>query len=196
MRFDWDREKETANVAKHGVDFSEAQSAFADPLLVLAADKGHSKSEPRLFCIGRSAHGGIDSRCANRSSASLADLTVYPSASQHDVFTLWCVSLIEGTPFASSAQAIGGKAKKSMKKKTVRYTDDKGEIVGDLRPLRKGELPSLDQLVGKLHQKQKVTLALDGEAIQFFKREASKRHTSYQRMIRNLVLAYARQHAG
>ena len=59
MRFEWARGKETANAAKHGVDFSEAQSAFADPLLVLAADKGHSKSEPRLFCIGRSAHGGI-----------------------------------------------------------------------------------------------------------------------------------------
>jgi hypothetical protein len=134
---------------------------------VLAADKGHSKSEPRLFALAEA-----------RTAA----------------FSL-CVSLIEGTPFASSAQAIGGKAKKSMKKKTVRYTDDKGEIVGDLRPLRKGELPSLDQLVGKLHQRQKVTLALDGEAISFFKREASKRHTSYQRMIRNLVLAYARQHA-
>ena len=43
MRFDWDRDKEAVNVAKHGVDFSEAQSAFADPLLVLAADKGHSQ---------------------------------------------------------------------------------------------------------------------------------------------------------
>ena len=59
VRFEWDREKETANVAKHGVDFSEAQSAFADPLLVVAADRGHSKSEPRLFCIGRSGGGGI-----------------------------------------------------------------------------------------------------------------------------------------
>ena len=59
MRFDWDRDKEAVNVVKHGVDFSEAQSAFADPLLVLAADKGHSKSEPRLFCIGRSGRGGI-----------------------------------------------------------------------------------------------------------------------------------------
>ncbi|SRR6266446_2262551 len=98
------------------------------------------------------------------------------------------------------AQAIGVKASpartKSMKKKTVRYTNDKGEIIGELRAIPKGELPSLDQLVGKQHQKQKVTLALDGEAISFFKREASKRHTSYQRMIRNLVLAYARQHAG
>jgi len=196
VRFDWDRDKEAVNVAKHGVDFSEAQSAFADPMLVLAADKGHSLKEPRLFCIGRSGRGGIDSRCANRSSASIADLTVYPSASQHDVFTPCRVSLVEARPFALSAQAIGEKTKKYMKKKTVRYTDDKGEIIGELRAIPKGELPSLDQLVGKLHQKQKVTLALDGEAISFFKREASKRHTSYQRMIRNLVLAYARQHTG
>jgi uncharacterized DUF497 family protein/predicted DNA binding CopG/RHH family protein len=168
VRFDWDRDKEAVNVAKHGVDFSEAQSAFADPLLVLAADKGHSRGSRACFALA-------EARAA--------------------AFSL-CVSLIEGTPFASSAQAIGGKAKKSMKKKTVRYTDDKGEIIGELRAIPKGELPSLDQLVGKLHQKQKVTLALDGEAIQFFKREASKRHTSYQRMIRNLVLAYARQHTG
>ena len=198
MRFDWNRDKEAVNVAKHGVDFSEARSAFADPLLVLAADKGHSQKEPRLFCIGRSGRGGIDSRCANRSSASLADLTVCPSASQHDVFTPCFASPIGARPFALSAQAIGVKASpartKSMKKKTVRYTGGKGEIIGELRAIPKGELPSLDQLVGKLHQKQKVTLALDGEAISFFKREASKRHTSYQRMIRNLVLAYARQH--
>ncbi len=59
MRFDWDRDKEAVNVAKHGVHFSEVQSAFADPLLVLAADKGHSQKEPRLFCIGRSGRGGI-----------------------------------------------------------------------------------------------------------------------------------------
>jgi hypothetical protein len=106
VRFDWDRDKEAVNVAKHGVDFSEARSAFADPLLVLAADKGHSQKEPRLFCIGRSGRGGIDSRCANRYSASLADLTVYPSASQRDVFTPCCVSLIEGTPFALSRRLL------------------------------------------------------------------------------------------
>jgi len=59
VRFDWDRDKEAVNVAKHAVDFSEAQSAFADPLLVLAADRGHSQKEPRLFCMGRSGRGGI-----------------------------------------------------------------------------------------------------------------------------------------
>ena len=117
MRFDWDRDKETANVAKHGVDFSEAQSAFADPLLVLAADKGHSKSEPRLFCIGRSGRGGIDSRCANRSSASVADLTVYPSASQHDVFTLWSASPIGATTIRIIGAGYWRKGKKIYEEK-------------------------------------------------------------------------------
>lgn len=46
-------------MAKHGVDFAEAQSAFYDPHAVMAADKGHSETEPRLFCIGRSERGGI-----------------------------------------------------------------------------------------------------------------------------------------
>lgn len=59
MKFEWDERKETANIAKHGVSFADAQSIFADPKLVIAADEAHSKSEPRLFCVGRSAAGGI-----------------------------------------------------------------------------------------------------------------------------------------
>jgi gamma-glutamylcyclotransferase (GGCT)/AIG2-like uncharacterized protein YtfP len=82
-----------------------------------------------------------------------------------------------------------------MKNKTIKYTDDKGEIIGDLRPIKKGELPSLDELIDKVREQTKVTLVLDNEAVAFFKREAGKRHTSYQRMIRNLVLSYARNHA-
>ena|SRR5438045_2141639 len=106
-------------------------------------------------------------------------------------------AILKQVRFASelSAHGIGGKAEEFMRKKTVKYSDDKGEIEGDLRPLKKGELPSLDQLAGKLHRQTKVTLALDDEAIAFFKREASKRKTSYQRMIRNLVRSYVRTHA-
>ena len=79
-------------------------------------------------------------------------------------------------------------------KKKIKYGDDKGEIVGDLRPIKAGAFPSLDALAATL-PKQKVTLELDNEAISFFKREASKRGTSYQRMIRTLILSYARMHA-
>ena len=59
MRFEWDQKKEAANIAKHGVDFAEARSVFYDPRFVMAADQGHSRTEPRLFCIGRSESGGV-----------------------------------------------------------------------------------------------------------------------------------------
>src|SRR5262245_42281001 len=107
------------------------------------------------------------------------------------------VSPIAAKPFESSAPAIGGKAGDSMKKKTrskIKYTDDKGEIQGELRIVRRGELPELDALLDKLPEKTKVTLELDNSALEFFKREARKRNTSYQRMIRNLVRSYAQSH--
>jgi hypothetical protein len=85
-------------------------------------------------------------------------------------------------------------ANEFMKRKTVKYTDDRGEMAGDLRRI-KDDLPSPDQLAGEISQQTKVTLALDNDALAFFKREANRRNTSYQRMIRNLVRSYARAHA-
>ena len=55
--FEWDLRKEQLNLTKHGVGFAEAQAAFLDPLRVIAVDEGHSRKEPRLFCIGRSYRG-------------------------------------------------------------------------------------------------------------------------------------------
>jgi predicted DNA binding CopG/RHH family protein len=49
--------------------------------------------------------------------------------------------------------------------------------------------------VGKLRRQTKVTRALDDDAVEFFKQEARRRNTSYQRMIRNLVRSYAHAHA-
>jgi hypothetical protein len=80
-----------------------------------------------------------------------------------------------------------------MKKRTVKYSDDKGEIIGDLRRIR-DELPSIEQLTGGPVRQTKVTIALDDDALSFFKREARRRNTSYQRMIRNLVRAYSQAH--
>ena len=42
-----------ANQAKHGVPFSQAQFAFADPLRVIARDLDHSATEDRFYCFGR-----------------------------------------------------------------------------------------------------------------------------------------------
>ncbi|SRR5713101_3814528 len=41
----------------------------------------------------------------------------------------------------------------------------------------------------------RVTLSLSKRSVEFFKREATKHHTQYQRMIRRLLDAYAKHHA-
>jgi uncharacterized DUF497 family protein len=66
VEFEWDPEKETLNLAKHGVSFLEAQSASPDPLRVIAADEAHSKKEPPLLRIGRSKRGIVTVRFIRR----------------------------------------------------------------------------------------------------------------------------------
>jgi len=71
-------------------------------------------------------------------------------------------------------------------KRKIAYTNEplgRLEIVRDF-------LPSPDQLVLN-DDGVKVTLALSRRSVAFFKAEAARRHTSYQRMIRRLVDAYA-----
>ena len=57
-RFEWDVNKDAENQEKHGLSFSLAQRAFADPRRVIAEDLGHSASEKRYFCFGN-VEGGI-----------------------------------------------------------------------------------------------------------------------------------------
>ena len=58
-RFEWDRVKDAANRAKHGVSFKVAQYAFVDPQRVIAEDASHSRSEKRYYCFGRVGEGVI-----------------------------------------------------------------------------------------------------------------------------------------
>ena len=48
-RFDWDPDKDAENQRKHGVSFSRAQYAFADPQRVIAKDEAHSPRRPPKF---------------------------------------------------------------------------------------------------------------------------------------------------
>jgi len=66
VRFEWDTEKEKANVTKHGVDFTEATAAFYDPKHLITADEEHSAKEARLFCIGRTERGILTVRFTYR----------------------------------------------------------------------------------------------------------------------------------
>ncbi len=58
IKFEWDSEKDAENQKKHGVPFSLAQYAFADPYRVIAEDLAHSKTEKRYFCFA-AVEGGV-----------------------------------------------------------------------------------------------------------------------------------------
>ena len=51
--FIWDLSRESANIHKHGMDFTTAAKAFKDPKRKIYIDSKHSLKEERLFCIGK-----------------------------------------------------------------------------------------------------------------------------------------------
>lgn len=57
MKFEWNEQKEAANLFRHGVDFKEAKKAFSDVRRLLAVDAAHRQNEPRYFCIGKTPRG-------------------------------------------------------------------------------------------------------------------------------------------
>lgn len=67
-RFEWDTNKDAENREKHGVSFSMAQHAFADPCRVIAEDLTHSEREKRYFCFGTVGGGILTVRFTYRGS--------------------------------------------------------------------------------------------------------------------------------
>jgi uncharacterized DUF497 family protein len=59
MDFEWDDAKAAANEQKHGVPFTEAMTAFADPLALTGYDPDHSDDEDRYLTMGLSADGRL-----------------------------------------------------------------------------------------------------------------------------------------
>lgn len=84
----------------------------------------------------------------------------------------------------SLAPDIGGKEKEYMKGK-IKYTDEpmgKVKVIADF-------LPSPEELALK-DETVKVTIALSKTSVDFFKKEAKKNNTQYQKMIRRLLDEY------
>lgn len=85
-------------------------------------------------------------------------------------------------------QGIGGKEKRSMR----RATDYTAEPLGEIRVIE-DFLPPPSELVFR-EDTVKVTLGLSRRSVDFFKKQAKKHDTQYQRMIRRLLDLYvARQ---
>jgi predicted DNA binding CopG/RHH family protein len=80
---------------------------------------------------------------------------------------------------------IGGKGRYIMKRK-ITYEDEplgKVKVISDF-------LPSPEELALK-DETIKVTIALSRASVEFFKKEAKKYNTQYQKMIRRLLDEYA-----
>lgn len=74
-------------------------------------------------------------------------------------------------------------------KAKIKYTD---EPLGDLRVVD-DFLPPPEDLVFK-EENVKVTITLSKSSVDFFKKEAGKHNTQYQKMIRRLLDLYARRY--
>ena len=72
----------------------------------------------------------------------------------------------------------------------IRYTN---EPLGKLRVVP-DFLPKPEELILR-DEGVKITIALSKRSVEFFKREAEKHGTQYQRMIRRLLDAYALHHS-
>lgn len=55
MKFEWNRDKASSNLRKHGVSFDEAVTVFYDPLAATFKDPDHSREEQRWITVGHSA---------------------------------------------------------------------------------------------------------------------------------------------
>jgi uncharacterized DUF497 family protein len=54
IKFEWDPRKARSNIRKHGIDFDEATTVFADLLSITIPDPDHSKDEERWITMGLS----------------------------------------------------------------------------------------------------------------------------------------------
>ncbi len=73
----------------------------------------------------------------------------------------------------------------------IRY---RSEPLGDLEVISES-LPSPEKLVLR-EEGVKITIALSKKSVEFFKSQAAKHHTQYQRMIRRLLDAYVDIYSG
>lgn len=53
MEFEWDEQKNRANITKHGIDFEQAKALFDDPYLVSRVDERFEYGEVREVSIGQ-----------------------------------------------------------------------------------------------------------------------------------------------
>ena len=59
MIIDWDSNKNSENIKKHGISFEQAQEIFLDPLHLSILDERFSYFEERWITMGKTARGEV-----------------------------------------------------------------------------------------------------------------------------------------
>ncbi|OIN97097.1 MAG: hypothetical protein AUJ21_00890 [Anaerolineae bacterium CG1_02_58_13] len=83
MKFQWDPNKATINLRKHGISFEEAVTVFKYPLALIFDDEEHSDEEYREIIIGISALSKLLLVCfVERYEDVIRIITARPATSQ------------------------------------------------------------------------------------------------------------------
>ena len=86
--FDWDPEKNTININKHGISFKEAATVFSDEHAVEFDDEAHSQEEERFIIIGRSKRLRVMVVChcyrVSKSKGSIIRIISARKAAKHE----------------------------------------------------------------------------------------------------------------
>lgn len=59
LTFEFDENKESQNIRKHGVGFDVAKEVFLDPMALYLEDERHSRGEDRRYAVGRVSDGRV-----------------------------------------------------------------------------------------------------------------------------------------
>lgn len=59
FNFEWDPQKASTNVRKHGISFERAAAIFQDPEALSLYDRAHSQNEERWITLGIDSQGQL-----------------------------------------------------------------------------------------------------------------------------------------
>jgi uncharacterized DUF497 family protein len=79
LHFDWDPQKAESNERKHGIAFSEAATAFGDPLSITIPDPDRSAGEARFVLVGLTYRGRLVVVAHAEAEASIRIISARPA---------------------------------------------------------------------------------------------------------------------
>ncbi len=160
MRFEWDDRKAATNLAKHGIAFEVAITAFDDPFALVAPDPAHSTAtEQRQWLIGEADAGVLVVIFAVRAPAVS---TASPVRGERIERNGSVMSKAKEFPFEAARRAIEQKLGQPRR--------------GRGRPAKGSE------------KYLAVSIRLNPKALTWAKKEAKRRGVGYQTVINEVLL--------